>query len=74
MPASTPACWTAASCVDCPSQAEDAAGERLEDQILGAVCKHRHEDEYGEPARFRLRPDLGQGRTETRPGLRRLHR
>ena len=41
-------------------EAEDQAGEGLEDQVLGAVGEHRDEDEDGEPARLGLRPDLGE--------------
>ena len=41
-------------------EAEDGAGERLEDQILRAVGEHRDEDEDREAARLRLGPHLGQ--------------
>ena len=41
-------------------EAEDQAGERLEDQVLGAVGQHRDEHEDGEAARLRLGPDLGE--------------
>ena len=49
--------------------AEDDAGEGLEDQVLRAVGEHRDEDEDREAARLRLAPDLRASAVAERAGL-----
>ena len=46
--------------------AEDRPGEGLEDQVLGAVGQHRHEDEDREAPGLGFRPDLRQRLAEAR--------
>ena len=72
MPSRTPPCCTPESLVDFAGrEAEDQAGEGLEDQVLRAVGQHRDEDEDGEPPRLAAPPRPGPAPRGTAPGGRR---
>ena len=46
------------------SHAVHGAGERFEDQILGAIGEHRNENEQGKAPRARFAPDVAEGSEE----------